>query len=79
MESIAGSVEYTNCVRSCMSVACYDVIYAFDELEPGEVDVRYTSFKGCFTKEKAGSDIAAEAADMRNKDPSKPRLVEQML
>ena len=54
-----GSIDHTNCVRSCMSAACYDLIYAFDELEPGEVDVRYNSFKGCFTKERSGSDVIA--------------------
>ncbi|XP_002737447.1 uncharacterized protein LOC100372531 [Saccoglossus kowalevskii] len=40
-----------NCIRQCMSQKCYDDIYAFDELEDGEIDVRLTSFKGCWTSE----------------------------
>ena len=55
MYFLSGSVEFTNCVRECMSPICYEAIYGFDELEPGEVDVRYTSFKGCFTKERTSS------------------------
>ncbi len=43
-------IDYTNCVRRCMSPFCYEQIYAFDELEPGEIDVRERSFKGCCLK-----------------------------
>jgi len=40
-------VALTRCVRRCMSPVCYSELYAFDELEEGEVDVRFNSFKGC--------------------------------
>ena len=39
------------CVRKCMSENCYDQIYQFDELEEGEIDIRYNSFKGCVLEE----------------------------
>ncbi|XP_075261436.1 uncharacterized protein LOC142353113 isoform X2 [Convolutriloba macropyga] len=65
-----GSVEHTNCVRSCMSPACYELIYLFDELEPGEVDVRFSSFKGCFTKERSGGDVAAMIPQVKNGERS---------
>ncbi|KAA0202422.1 hypothetical protein HAZT_HAZT009411 [Hyalella azteca] len=38
------------CVRECISPHCYNVLYRHDELEEGEVDVRLSSFKGCFLK-----------------------------
>jgi len=40
-------VEQLACVRRCMSPLCYQQLYAYDELEEGEIDVRYNSFKGC--------------------------------
>ncbi len=43
-------IDYTNSVRRCMSFFCYEQIYAFDEPEPGEIDVRERSFKGCSLK-----------------------------
>ncbi|ODM98380.1 hypothetical protein Ocin01_08306 [Orchesella cincta] len=41
-------LEKVKCVRKCMSPSCYHDIYAFDELEEGEIDIRFQSFKGCF-------------------------------
>ncbi len=38
------------CVRKCMSEFCYNELYDNDELEEGEIDVRYDSFKGCIIK-----------------------------
>jgi len=40
-------VDAVSCVRRCMSSHCYNDLYAHDELEDGEVDVRFHSFKGC--------------------------------
>ena len=45
------NAEQVKCVRLCASVKCYNELYAWNELEPGEVDVRYTSFKGCASKD----------------------------
>uniref|UniRef100_A0A1A9WLD8 Uncharacterized protein n=1 Tax=Glossina brevipalpis TaxID=37001 RepID=A0A1A9WLD8_9MUSC len=45
-ESLEGT-ERKACVRRCISFSCYQDIYAFDELEEGEIDVRLNSFKGC--------------------------------
>ena len=47
----AQGLEQQRCVRSCMSQMCYAEIYARDELEEGEIDVRYNSFKGCILQE----------------------------
>ncbi|XP_076062737.1 uncharacterized protein LOC143037935 [Oratosquilla oratoria] len=41
-------IEHTRCVRECVSPSCYIDIYQHDELEEGEIDVRLSSFKGCF-------------------------------
>ncbi|KAJ8040748.1 hypothetical protein HOLleu_15138 [Holothuria leucospilota] len=43
-------LSLTNCWRVCMAAHCYDEIYAPDELEQGEIDVRSNSFKGCWLK-----------------------------
>lgn len=43
-------VDYVACIRNCMSPQCYQQLYSFNELEEGEVDVRYNSFKGCLTE-----------------------------
>ncbi|EDV42793.2 uncharacterized protein Dana_GF16851 [Drosophila ananassae] len=40
-------VAKINCIRRCISPSCYQDIYAFNELEEGEIDVRLNSFKGC--------------------------------
>ncbi|XP_037933806.1 uncharacterized protein LOC119668391 [Teleopsis dalmanni] len=45
-ENLEG-VDKIACVRRCVSYSCYQDIYAFDELEEGEIDVRLNSFKGC--------------------------------
>ncbi|KAM7358301.1 uncharacterized protein ACRADG_003324 [Cochliomyia hominivorax] len=45
-ENLEG-VKRKSCVRRCISYSCYQDIYAFDELEEGEIDVRLNSFKGC--------------------------------
>lgn len=41
-------LEQTKCWRLCMAPSCYEDIYAHDELELGEIDVRSNSFKGCW-------------------------------
>ncbi|CAH8551753.1 unnamed protein product [Schistosoma turkestanicum] len=43
----SGSLEHTKCIRLCISETCYKSLYGFDELEEGEIDVRFSSFKGC--------------------------------
>ncbi|EDV91131.1 uncharacterized protein LOC6568442 [Drosophila grimshawi] len=43
----AAMASKLNCLRQCISPSCYQDIYAFDELEEGEIDVRMNSFKGC--------------------------------
>jgi len=45
-------VALTACVRKCMSPVCYNDLYALDELEEGEVDVRFNSFKGCIIEKQ---------------------------
>ena len=45
--SNAHGLQQIACVRMCMSQKCYTELYAHDELEEGEIDVRYNSFKGC--------------------------------
>lgn len=47
---IGSDIDVTKCIRMCSSPYCYDRIYAFDELEPGEIDVRANSYKGCAVK-----------------------------
>ncbi|CAH8619803.1 unnamed protein product [Schistosoma bovis] len=47
LEHNSSSLEHTKCVRLCMSRSCYNSLYGFDELEEGEIDVRFSSFKGC--------------------------------
>ncbi|XP_071952651.1 uncharacterized protein [Antedon mediterranea] len=43
-------VEKTMCARQCMALDCFHELYGNDLLEEGEVDVRVTSFKGCWQK-----------------------------
>ncbi|XP_055378745.1 uncharacterized protein LOC129610258 [Condylostylus longicornis] len=52
-EQILESLQKLECIRKCISPSCYHEIYAFDELERGEIDVRLNSFKGCFIQENA--------------------------
>ncbi|XP_047481352.1 uncharacterized protein LOC125033692 [Penaeus chinensis] len=47
-------VQHTRCVRQCVSPSCYLDIYTHDELEEGEIDVRLSSFKGCFLQRMSG-------------------------
>ncbi|PAA82148.1 hypothetical protein BOX15_Mlig016552g3 [Macrostomum lignano] len=50
---ISDYLEREKCVRICASKECYNEIYASDELEEDEIDVRYNSFRGCvYTKIK---------------------------
>lgn len=44
--------EQAICIRKCISEFCYSDIYAADELEEGEIDVRLNSFKGCVAQRK---------------------------
>ena len=40
-----------NCILKCTSPACYEEIYAADELEPGEIDnKRSRDFNGCLQR-----------------------------
>ncbi|XP_062510017.1 uncharacterized protein LOC134186113 [Corticium candelabrum] len=48
----SAGIEKVRCTRMCISSFCYDEIYRFDELEEGEIDIRLSSFKGCFTQER---------------------------
>jgi hypothetical protein len=44
--------ESMNCILSCMSINCYNHIYATNTLEPGEVDVRrFDAFENCVEEE----------------------------
>jgi hypothetical protein len=47
-ENIYSSMERLNCIHKCMSPICFKEIYASNPLEEGEIDQRYSSFKGCF-------------------------------
>ena len=40
-----------NCVLKCISAKCYQIIYAPNPLEDGEIDQRLHSFKGCYSEE----------------------------
>ncbi|XP_054764808.2 uncharacterized protein LOC129271498 [Lytechinus pictus] len=42
--------ERLNCIRKCISSECYEELYSWDELEEGEIDIRASSFKGCWMK-----------------------------
>lgn len=45
-----------NCVFNCTHPACYELVYAADPLEPGEVDEkRYNSFVACIRKDLRSS------------------------
>jgi hypothetical protein len=35
-----------------MSPKCYQELYSWNPLEEGEFDIRYMSFKGCFSVNK---------------------------
>ncbi|XP_033636561.1 uncharacterized protein LOC117297572 [Asterias rubens] len=43
-------LDLVKCARICTAPECYMEIYGHDELEHGEVDVRSSSFKGCWRK-----------------------------
>ena len=45
-------LELIKCARMCMSQECYTELYAHDELEEGEIDVRYNSFRGCILEKE---------------------------
>lgn len=44
------NLEEIKCIRLCVNPKCYNEIYGFNELEDGEIDIRYSSFKGCTVK-----------------------------
>lgn len=46
------SIDKQNCILKCISRKCYEEIYEFDPLEEGEIDQRYSSFKGCFAHDR---------------------------
>lgn len=39
-------LDQIRCARRCMSVECYDELYAHDELEEGEIDVSFPLLQG---------------------------------
>ncbi|XP_038075030.1 uncharacterized protein LOC119742872 [Patiria miniata] len=43
-------LDMTRCARKCIAPDCYQELYAHDELELGEIDVRATSFRGCWVQ-----------------------------
>ncbi|UJR34184.1 hypothetical protein I4U23_021590 [Adineta vaga] len=45
-------INMINCVRRCITNACYREIYEKDPLERGEIDVRANHFKSCWIKEQ---------------------------
>lgn len=45
-------IDMINCVRRCISHACFKEIYEKDPLERGEIDVRSHQFKSCWIKEQ---------------------------
>ena len=45
------SAEKQNCIFKCVSSKCYGEIYEFNPLEEGELDQRFSSFKGCVSSE----------------------------
>lgn len=45
-------LELIKCARICMSEECYSELYGHDELEEGEIDVRYNSFRGCILEKE---------------------------
>lgn len=47
LSNSALNFEQLKCIRNCLSASCYNEIYAWDELEEGEIDIRASSFKGC--------------------------------
>eukprot|EP00048_Salpingoeca_helianthica_P019157 m.244447 g.244447 ORF g.244447 m.244447 type:complete len:118 (+) comp31019_c0_seq1:1-354(+) len=55
------SVEHVSCSRLCVSAECYQELYAFNELEPGEIDLRDRSFKGCVLEQMNAQSRAARA------------------
>ena len=46
------SNDRQNCILKCLSLPCYEELYKENPLEEGEFDIRYTSFKGCFSEQK---------------------------
>ncbi|KAJ7538682.1 hypothetical protein O6H91_11G059100 [Diphasiastrum complanatum] len=55
----SSSVERENCALRCISLACYNLIYADDPLEEGEVDSRRgREFKYCVRREARGEDVS---------------------
>eukprot|EP00045_Choanoeca_perplexa_P001589 m.20767 g.20767 ORF g.20767 m.20767 type:complete len:130 (-) comp11051_c0_seq1:230-619(-) len=57
------------CSRKCVSSDCYHELYAPDPLEPGEVDVRSNSFKGCASAEFKTKGITRAMFNSRLRDP----------
>ena len=45
------SHEKQNCIHKCMSSKCYKEIYTSNPLEEGELDQRFSSFRGCVSTE----------------------------
>lgn len=43
--------ERQNCILKCISLNCFQRIYARNPLEDGEIDQRIQSFKGCLLVE----------------------------
>ena len=46
-------LDLINCIRRCISTACYREIYEKDPLERGEIDTRSQPFKTCWITEQS--------------------------
>ncbi|KAJ8905449.1 hypothetical protein NDN08_001956 [Rhodosorus marinus] len=53
-----------NCILKCASEHCYELIYAKDPLEDGEVDnSRSKAFLKCFDKSSRGESVSPQVLD----------------
>ena len=74
-----------NCVLKCQSPTCYDEVYAAEELEPGEIDMkRQRAFSACLTSEARKlqqsrrqngrvTEVKSAGAKADDVDPEEPR------
>lgn len=60
-----------NCVLRCQSEACYEQVYASNELEPGEIDLgRQRQFQSCVNTESREQHAAAR----KRKKPAEAKV-----
>jgi hypothetical protein len=70
---LSDSLALAVCQRKCMSPECYEVLYAADAYELGEIDVRFPHFRGCMAKRLRDARAALRAqreAGFVENDPS---------